>query len=415
MESAAELTKAAFAALSNGDPDCLAIFRRAIEASPGNASLVLGEAEALLVSDDPNPTSRLEEILKRVPEWSEGQAALASIRWELGDQDCYADSFRAALRAHPHNPQLWNSYLHTLAGVEDYSAAAAAAAEARRYFNAPALTLIEASNRGMVGEDDAVESLLSAVPESRERDELELRHRIRLGQYDAAAEIVDRLIRTPEANLGWWALAEVVWRKTSDRRWPWLAGAPQFIVQTQLSYSSDQLERLARTLASLHRQQRQPVGQSVRGGTQTRGRLLDRQSEEIVLLRKALQSAVDQYRDQLPGWDEHHPLLRHRKRPLRVDGGWSVRLVDSGFHVPHLHPAGVLSSAFYVRLPTLDSSSREGWLELGRAPRDLRSDLDPLATIEPKVGSLVLFPSYLYHGTRPFGRGERMSVAFDAV
>jgi len=28
-------------------------------------------------------------------------------------------------------------------------------------------------------------------------------------------------------------------------------------------------------------------------------------------------------------------------------------------------------------------------------------------------GRLVLFPSYLYHGTRPFSAGERLSVAFD--
>ena len=40
-------------------------------------------------------------------------------------------------------------------------------------------------------------------------------------------------------------------------------------------------------------------------------------------------------------------------------------------------------------------------------------DLDPLVTLEPKAGTLVLFPSYLYHGTRPFAAGERLSVAFD--
>jgi hypothetical protein len=73
----------------------------------------------------------------------------------------------------------------------------------------------------------------------------------------------------------------------------------------------------------------------------------------------------------------------------------------------------VLSSAFYVRVPALDESSREGWLELGRPPPDLRMDLEPLATIEPEAGNLVLFPSYLYHGTRPFTSGERLSVAFD--
>jgi len=27
----------------------------------------------------------------------------------------------------------------------------------------------------------------------------------------------------------------------------------------------------------------------------------------------------------------------------------------------------------------------------------------------------VLFPSFLFHGTRPFSAGERLSVAFDLV
>jgi predicted 2-oxoglutarate/Fe(II)-dependent dioxygenase YbiX len=35
--------------------------------------------------------------------------------------------------------------------------------------------------------------------------------------------------------------------------------------------------------------------------------------------------------------------------------------------------------------------------------------------VEPKVGRLVLFPSFLWHGTRPFPRGERMTIAFDTV
>lgn len=28
---------------------------------------------------------------------------------------------------------------------------------------------------------------------------------------------------------------------------------------------------------------------------------------------------------------------------------------------------------------------------------------------------LVLFPSYMFHGTRPFGKGERLTVAFDVI
>ena len=42
-------------------------------------------------------------------------------------------------------------------------------------------------------------------------------------------------------------------------------------------------------------------------------------------------------------------------------------------------------------------------------------DLPPFRTVEPKPGRLALFPSYMWHGTRPFGEGERLTVAFDVA
>jgi tetratricopeptide (TPR) repeat protein len=413
MPNAADLAKAAFDALERGHPDAPAKFDKAIEADLRNGSLILGEAEALMVAGAGAPAARLSATVERYPQWADGQKALAALLWELGSATNYAASFKSAVRDHPQNAELWNAYLQTLAGVGDYSAAAAAAAEARRYFNDPVLRLIEANNRGMIGENDTVEALLATVPPSRGRDEVEVRHRIRLGEWDSARQVLDRLVSGPEADIGSWALAEVVWRKTSDSRWQWLAGAPEFIAKAGLLYPADDLAALASMLEALHSHRRQPVGQSVRGGTQTRGRLLDRQDVPLAELRARLEAAVDDYRRRLPPHNPAHPLLRHRNRDLKIEGSWSVRLSSAGFHVPHFHFAGVLSSAFYVRVPKLDRSTQEGWLELGRPPPDLQMDLDPLATIEPEPGSLVLFPSYLYHGTRPFSAGERLSVAFD--
>ena len=274
------------------------------------------------------------------------------------------------------------------------------------------LILIEANNRGMVGDHEAVETLIAFVSPSRDRDEVEVRHRIRLGDWVSARQIVDRLVAAPGGDLASWAIAEIVWRKMSDERWQWLAGAPQFILTVELPYTAEELERLAGTLEALHQHRRQPVGQSVRGGTQTRGRLLDRRDERIAAMREALQAAVNEYQRQLPAADPAHPLLKHRDRNLKIEGSWSVRL-SKGHHVPHLHPSGILSSAVYVRVPPLNSSTREGWLEFGRPPADLQMDLGPLVSVKPEPGNLVLFPSYLYHGTRPFSAGERLSVAFD--
>ncbi len=56
-----------------------------------------------------------------------------------------------------------------------------------------------------------------------------------------------------------------------------------------------------------------------------------------------------------------------------------------------------------------------GWLVIGEPPECLNTGLAPLQMIEPKVGRLVLFPSFMWHGTRPFPRGERMTLAFDTL
>jgi hypothetical protein len=102
---------------------------------------------------------------------------------------------------------------------------------------------------------------------------------------------------------------------------------------------------------------------------------------------------------------------------LSFGPSWSVRLAGSGFHFAHVHPGGVMSSACYISLPEGmgEQDPQEGWLEIGRPPPQLKVDLPPIATVEPRPGRLVLFPSYIFHGTRPFKAGERLTVAFDVV
>ncbi len=61
----------------------------------------------------------------------------------------------------------------------------------------------------------------------------------------------------------------------------------------------------------------------------------------------------------------------------------------------------------------VDADGQPGWLELGNPPPGLAEGLGSLHTVRPQPGTLVLFPSTLYHGTRPITQGTRMTVAFD--
>lgn len=98
-----------------------------------------------------------------------------------------------------------------------------------------------------------------------------------------------------------------------------------------------------------------------------------------------------------------------------IASAWSVRLNGGGFHIDHVHPEGWLSSAFYVRTPK-ELRGSEGALKFGEPGPPTLPPLPADHLIRPEPGMLVLFPSYMWHGTVPFSSNEkRLSCAFDIV
>jgi hypothetical protein len=100
---------------------------------------------------------------------------------------------------------------------------------------------------------------------------------------------------------------------------------------------------------------------------------------------------------------------------VRFSGSWSVRLRGGGRHANHVHPKGWISSALYIGLPDRAQGDADdaGWFTVGEPQEALGLNLMPRLKIEPKPGHLVLFPSWMWHGTVPFADGERLTVAFD--
>ena len=109
-------------------------------------------------------------------------------------------------------------------------------------------------------------------------------------------------------------------------------------------------------------------------------------------------------------------LLRRRSGDFRFSGSWSSRLADCGYHVDHIHPKGWISSCYYVAVPDAvrDESARQGWIKFGQPAA--RQELTPRRAVQPAPGRLVLFPSYMWHGTNPFrSEAVRTTIAFDVV
>jgi Flp pilus assembly protein TadD len=131
-----------------------------------------------------------------------------------------------------------------------------------------------------------------------------------------------------------------------------------------------------------------------------------------------VRDCVDEYLRELPRKDDH-PYLGHRPQDFQWNV-WGTLLGTGGHQAPHIHPAGWVSGVYYAQLPgevTGQSGGHEGWIQFGGHPETWPITRQrPLLEMEPRVGTLFLFPSYYYHRTLPFESDtNRISIAFDAM
>lgn len=406
-------------ALEAGEP-AVELFERAIRLAPQDGTARLGLAAALVHEGRAQDSvDLLDQLLVANPGWIEGHRDAAHIRSQLG-LDPYT-TVEAALAKLESSEQLHE--LHSALRLEalDFSGAASAIDAAVRHVGSKHhLRILEAHTASEIGEIEKADAIFDSINASKAVSDASLfaRHLLRTGRVDKVDALLQPLITKDYDHLLWPYLS-LAWRITADPRWDWLEGDSGIVGIYDIAHELGDVAAIAEHLRGLHFAEEQPLDQSVRGGTQTDGNLLLRTDDIVRHLRKTILKTVRKHVDQLPGPTEGHPTKLAHSDPLRVAGSWSVRLRDAGFHADHVHSKGWISSALYLALPeTLDrgdvmnSPARAGWLSLGEC-RDLLPDLEPVRMVEPVVGRLVLFPSTMWHGTRPFPKGERVTVAFD--
>ena len=400
-------------ALERGEPDALDLYQRALAASPDNPQLTLELTEARIERGDEAALDDFAAYAAWQPEWTDGQIALARMKWESRRDPDFTSHLRSLLEDQPRRGELWVGLIDLLSQIDMFTEAADAARSAREAVgDAPELLLREAVSAGRAGEMERADELFARLPSAMIAAEPERAlHHLRKGELEEAVATIDRAIGAMPDSVAAWAAAELAYRAVDDPRSQWLSGQGGLIQVLDLALETELMDRVKALLIRLHLSGVQATGQSVREGTQTRWRLFDRIEPELTQFKQVLDEAIARYVDGLPARDERHPLLRHRDAKLRITGSWSVRLTGSGRHVSHIHPLGLIGSAFYVIVP----EDGAGELELGCPPPDLKLELRPLRVIAPHPGRLVLFPSYVHHGTKPFRSGERISVAFDVA
>ncbi len=397
--------------------DAVELFLRARALAPDNGEIALGLAAARnAVGEGELAVSELQTLLERAPAWTSGYEQLAQLCSILGQKDRATESLERAIAMFPEQESLWS----TLFGIDiaraDYGALAR---DVERAAGARITPQVLASYRAIAAaelDDDILPDALFGT--EGDIDNLAIwrvRHLLRVGAIDRALPLIDQEVASDRAWLIW-PYAATAWRLSGDDRWRWLEGDPRLVQVFDLTSGIAPVSELADVLNAVHRSGGEYIDQSVRGGTQTDGPLLSRIDPVIRRLRQAIVGAVESYLARLPEPDPRHPLLAPRRdRRIRFSGSWSVKLRAGGRHANHVHPQGWISSALYVSLPAeMDGPpSNAGWLTLGQPSDELGIAAPPWREIQPKVGQLVLFPSWLWHGTVPFGEGERLTVAFD--
>jgi tetratricopeptide (TPR) repeat protein len=215
----------------------------------------------------------------------------------------------------------------------------------------------------------------------------------------------------------------LAWRMMADAREDELNGYDRHVRLFDLdppegfSRMEDFNAELCAVLDRMHPRTREHIDQSLRGGTQTPDHLFHAGHDLVDRLERRIAQVLKDYIGAMQGADDH-PLISRRARNFQYAGSWSSRLTNCGFHVNHVHPAGWISSCYYVGVPkvTQDAKNRQGWIKFGEPSADLALP-DPIKrAIQPVPGRLVLFPSYMWHGTIPFeDDAVRTTIAFDVI
>ncbi|WP_332872326.1 2OG-Fe(II) oxygenase family protein [Allopontixanthobacter confluentis] len=414
-------------AMQRGERDAVSRYQQALQVTAGDAELWLGQAQAMAIAGDTAEARKIAELLmQQAPQWLDGLQFLAQLRLAAGEAD-FTSHYTIAMQRRPQDHNIPAAQCAVLAGLDFNREAAEFARSAREKFpHLERFALLEAVYASAAGENERAQSVWNTISLKNNDERIHLaRHQLRRGETDKAAILLDLVLQEDPTSISAWALISVVWRLAGDPREKWLHEQQGLVAFLPLQDAENVLPPAIAQLHRLHDTSAQPLGQSLRGGTQTAALLFDRTEPEFAALRDAIGATIQDYQKALPQSDATnpricHPVLRYRDVPWHMAGSWSVRLSGGAGdrHASHIHPLGIVSSALYCESPPdaaadLNGDPQAGWLELGRPPPDLGIDLQPITAFPPRPGHLALFPSTLYHGTRPFTQGRRLTVAFD--
>jgi tetratricopeptide (TPR) repeat protein len=368
------------------------------------------------------------DCLELEPRFVDAHNNLAKLIWmRTGDVTQATAPLDQALQTFADDDALWAAKAAILQGAGDPRGAFQCLARQAASAQAQPMLLIRAGLAALEFDSPAAVTLaeraLAAVPENAAARSLLAAALLGVGEArDALAHCETLLAKTPDDQY-LIALKTTAWRLLGDAGYAALCDYTKLVLPLELEAPAGWPD-IARFFADLkvcldrlHDPQGHPLlFQSLRHGTETTQDLTRTTEPTIQALFASFAAPIRRYLDAVgPGTD---PLRRRNHGRWRFNGSWSVRLRSAGHHTNHVHPRGWLSSACYIALPDSmnDDDSTEGILTFGEPGIATTPPLAAEYSVRPRVGMLVLFPSYFWHGTVPFRSEQpRLTVAFDVV
>lgn len=365
------------------DDEAIAAYRRALARNPLDIN-VHRDLNLLLYrrGNDEEFLRSLDDAASIYPEKSAPLLAKGQLLFVTGDHEKALDAFAAAREIEPENAALRHASASVLARM------------------------------GRFGEAIAEhEEVLASEPQNafvwRNYAETLLRAR----NIEKALIASEKAVALDPDNQGTIALWGLALRASGDPREAGLNDYENLVQVFELAPpdgypSMESFNRdLEIYLGGLYRDARPFPDSTLQGGTQTGDAVFGSGHVLLERLRMRIDEAINTYIARMKD-DKEHPLFRRRKSGFGYAGSWASRLNESGHFANHVHSTGWISSAYYA------SADNSGALQFGEPNFDM--GLKPRHSVQPKAGTLVLFPSYMWHGTAPVG-ASRTSLAFDAV
>ena len=371
----------------------------------------------------------LNQCLTIAPYYVPAHESLNKLYYSTKNNKLFLSSYKLVKQKYEPHPVIEHSFISQLIKSDSYESALDVSTNALKLFpNDQAILHAHSVVLGKLNDHEKAFNLLNqlvkkAPHESRYRIDL-ANYLIMNGDYINAIVQLESALKYDYFNQEVWAYLSTAWRLSANDKYHWLTNYDQYVKVFELkkpkgySTSGQFFENFTDLLLNLHAHSTQLLDQSVRSGSQTEGHLLFRSNKLINDFKHSMNNCITSYLANLPK-DQSHPLCSRNNNAFKVNGSWSVKLGNKGFHANHIHPAGWLSAPSYISLPNElneNDTNKSGWLKLGETCLNLKEREEIARSICPKTGQMIIFPSYIWHGTYPLKSTQpRLTVPCDVM